>query len=349
MHRRKVGRLWARFMSLETWGYFVGTIPHYIDRKYILKRVDAKALDYMSTSLKRYMKRQGYKVGISAWHFSGDKQKGLNYNPHINVVIEEGFLPEHQLEKLKNAWSKIVCKVLKMPKIQVVSYYEYTQDRNKAVHLIKYITRATYFGSDRNIRKIITGFRNIRTWGTFPKPTQKSENLALQELKGLDVYRAGVKALEVVHINEFSAYHKADRLEYIGLGLWLQKFLKDKVTNCHRVRQKNGILPQKSTLIFYNLEVLQDNCVHTFAKKDKKPLFFRKSLADLASPYGNAWTKLKTLPYLEPETILLAYDNEKNLTSMAGSWGSRCLFSVCPIYRFGQFNGKVQKTRIRRH
>lgn len=303
MHRRKVGRLWARFMSLESWGYFVGTIPHYIDGKYMLGRIAAKELDYMATSFKRFLKRQGYELGVCVWHFSGDKHKGTNYNPHINIVIQEGFLSPTRLEAIKAYWSKLVCKVLKIKKVDIISNYEYTDDMNKAIHLVKYITRATYKGTDRHIRNIITKFRNIRTWGKFAKPTQESENLALQELKGLDVYRAGVKALEVVHINEFRAYHKTNRLEYIGLGLWLQLKAKEKRTNCYTVTERNSILYEKSSLLFYNFKTIGANHAHTFAKQAKTPLFYRKTLADLTAAYSNAFARFGKIEFLEPDWL----------------------------------------------
>lgn len=171
VHQRRFSRLLPKLMQLEGVGYLVIEWPdkyrHTKSRVYSVKGLRAttnKVVDILAGARKGRRGRQGgfFGRGLVRWHFYGDKRPG-KWNPHLNVLVEAGHLEKSDLEAMKAALrAGLDCPDL-------IVRYEYTRTPSKMVHLLKYVTRATFLNRDwdQYMAKELYGFRNIRWWGKW--------------------------------------------------------------------------------------------------------------------------------------------------------------------------------------
>jgi len=82
---------------------------------------------------------------------------------HLNVDIEAGYLPEGQLKAIRDGWAGILGVD------KAVVNYSYTDVVPKMVHVLKYITRATFrdYTWDERMACELYNFRNMRSWGSW--------------------------------------------------------------------------------------------------------------------------------------------------------------------------------------
>jgi hypothetical protein len=248
-HKRRIGRLWHRWHTFEVYGYDVYTIPPQL-RPYIGKR----ELKKLATYIMRLMQRKGLAAGFLRWHFAGED--GVTWAPHLNVVTKQRFWEKNELGELKEAWARALMRITGkyshtqkvlwlvhkrtgevvyrfhkrtgevLTKTERVPYegqmhHSYFYSGAQATHKLKYIYRATYKGKDRSIWRVIYGFRNTRTWGKFPKPSEKSKLAALKELHGIDILLKNTRTCVKLNKKEFLDERINKKLSYLGLGIWV--------------------------------------------------------------------------------------------------------------------------------
>ncbi len=167
----------------------------------------------------------------SRWHYHGDvmqeiKHLGLKWsldssaresilssqvksNIHLNVLVDYGFVPPPFLEYLKRSLR------IAFNEPRLIVHYGYLQPDKKevdeakrrakyasqAVHLLKYVTRATFldYHWDVKLAGQLYGFRNGSTWGCW-----HAERLAAWSLEDLGAdgkVKEGVAGLDIEAIN----------------------------------------------------------------------------------------------------------------------------------------------------
>lgn len=182
---------------MESVGYFVIQWPIKSRDKMRTK----KALSEAGTKITRLMKRLGYDRGYRAWHYFGDPKcpngcqdkshkkseklvnvDALNYqcpvcdsvfpvskakvkwNPHMNLMIDGRYIDENEMESIKKRM-KVTLK-----ETGLIIHYEYAkpEEISKKVHLVKYITRATFLSYewDKKMIKELHKFRGLSSWGS---------------------------------------------------------------------------------------------------------------------------------------------------------------------------------------
>ncbi len=136
------------------------------------------------------MKDQGYLRGLRRWHFFGDKS--TRYNPHLNVVIDAGYIPPSQLDTIKKAYSVLLG--VKMADI----HYHFLETPGEKVHALKYITRATFrdYSWDPVLALELRGFRNQLWWGY--RRWDQEPSWSLDDLPGEQTIPQGILEPEAV-------------------------------------------------------------------------------------------------------------------------------------------------------
>lgn len=167
-HRKKVGKWLPKAQSYGSMGYWVFTIPEKIRWKYKTKRalsdlssriVNGDKSRHIEGVLKQ---QQGYTNGFLRWHFYSEMQPG-KYNPHLNVIVEGGFISLKKIEKIRKAWAKILgCKVVNID-------YGYKTTVAEKTACLQYVTRSTFLNEqwDEKLAHELYGFRNMRVFGKF--------------------------------------------------------------------------------------------------------------------------------------------------------------------------------------
>ncbi|GAJ18668.1 unnamed protein product, partial [marine sediment metagenome] len=96
------------------------------------------------------------------------------YNPHQNVLIPYGYIVPGKLEQVK----KTLKIALNEP--DLIVHYGYTREPSKMVHLLKYVTRATFrdWQWDEVMAAHIYGLQNALSWGKWDaEPAWSLEDL----------------------------------------------------------------------------------------------------------------------------------------------------------------------------
>ena len=168
--RRKAGWL-PRAMQMREMGYFVIPIPPELRTKFR----DPKVLSVFGKAMKRVMKYHGFARGLRRWHWFGEDHPGEGlqgdglppYHPHLNMLVEAGWLSSSKLEAIRRS----VAKVLKVDLARVVVNYSYTKPGqvSRMLHMVKYVLRPTFehWEWDQEMAYKLLGFRNSLSWGTW--------------------------------------------------------------------------------------------------------------------------------------------------------------------------------------
>lgn len=170
VHQRRKARLIPKLQQLSEVGYFVvefpdryRKLPGYVYSRKGLQSCTNKVVDALA-GVRSHGKRQGgfFPRGILRWHFFGEEVVG-KWNPHLNIIVEAGYIPENQMLLIKNSLKKSLrCKDL-------IVNYSYTAEIPKVMHILRYITRATFTDKswDDRMADHLFGFRNTRWWGNW--------------------------------------------------------------------------------------------------------------------------------------------------------------------------------------
>jgi len=154
-HRRRMSRWFSKIKKIDVMGYLVITFP-------IEKRPRSQErLKRFAAAITRALINRGIKRGLRRWHWFGENSR--LWNPHLNILIDEGYLSPEKLSSIK----KTVQGLVGSKKIDV--HYEYSQKIFKKIHWLKYITRPTFL--DREWDEVMADeffkFRNVWSWGKW--------------------------------------------------------------------------------------------------------------------------------------------------------------------------------------
>jgi len=168
-HMRRFARWMGKAQQLQTIGYLVFTLPEGVRSRYrskarlneLTKRVTGGD---KSRRIEGMLKGMGFDRGLARWHWFGETPG--KWHPHLNVVIEAGHLTQGQLQGIRRAWAGILGV-----DVAVVNY-SYTKVVPKMVHVLKYVTRATFrdYTWDERMAAELYNFRNMRSWGSWSGP-----------------------------------------------------------------------------------------------------------------------------------------------------------------------------------
>jgi hypothetical protein len=157
-HKRRYARVWQKASVMASVGYFVFTLPLSIRSKYRSKG----SLRSLRARTVAILKRHGFDRGLSRFHFFGDKHPDL-YHPHLNVLVDAGYLAPDVLESIKREYAKTLG--VSMADVN----YQYCDETAEVSHKVKYITRATFTDiSTRENQALaieLNNFRNSQAWG----------------------------------------------------------------------------------------------------------------------------------------------------------------------------------------
>ena len=166
--RRKSGWL-PRATQMRQMGYFVITIPPEL-------RTNFRSLDVLRTfgiAVKKAMKRHGFARGLRRWHWFGEDHPGHGlqgdglpvYHPHLNLLVEAGWLPFSKLQAIRRS----VAKILRVSLARVVVHYEFASSVSEMLHMVKYVLRPTFscWEWDPEMAYNVIGFRHTLPWGTW--------------------------------------------------------------------------------------------------------------------------------------------------------------------------------------
>jgi len=149
-------------------GKFVSTLPPEIRHKYRTK----KALGKLGSKIKGLMIRHGFDRGLRRWHFFGEDHHNSasggaapEHHPHLEMIVEGGFLAPAELEAIK----KGIARILKVNIDRVNLYYQYTRNIGKMSHFISYALRPTFlhWEWDEELAHEFIGFKNALPWGKW--------------------------------------------------------------------------------------------------------------------------------------------------------------------------------------
>jgi len=168
-HQRRKAAWLPRVTQMRQMGYFVITIPPELRdafRSTELVRTFGKAI-------KRVMKYHGFARGLRNWHWFGEDHPGHGlqgaglpvYHPHLNLLVEAGFLPFSKLQAIRRS----VATVLGVRLARVNVHYEYAGSVAEMLHMVKYVLRPTFehWEWDPEMAYKLIGFRHRLHWGTW--------------------------------------------------------------------------------------------------------------------------------------------------------------------------------------
>ena len=175
-HMRRFARWVGKVQQLRTVGYLVFTLPEEVRSRYrskaklneLTKRVTGGD---KSRRIEGMLKGMGFDRGLARWHWFGETPG--KWHPHLNVIVESGHLTHSQLRSIRRAYAGILGV-----DVAVVNY-SYAKVVPKMVHVLKYVTRATFrdYTWDERMAARLYNFRNMRSWGSWSGP-------AVWELEG---------------------------------------------------------------------------------------------------------------------------------------------------------------------
>jgi len=180
-HNRRKASWLPKAQQISWMGHWVLTIPPEIRDNYRTK----KELAALGIAGKRMFQRHGYDRGLRRWHFFGEDHPGRGlqgdglppYHPHLEVLVEGGFLSQVQIQAMKQSWANILGVSVE----RVNLYYEYvsSKDIRRKLHRISYALRPTFLDWrwDLELSKELKEFRNANSWRIwkYPKGHEKAE------------------------------------------------------------------------------------------------------------------------------------------------------------------------------
>ena len=159
-HMRRVARLLPRARQIRDLGYWVITWP--LESRQALR--DPQELARLGRRCAQILRACGQIRGLRRWHFFGDLSS--RWNPHLNVLVEDGFIPPDRLRAIKDRLRAALGA-------GVIHYQFVRRDDPKRVqkimHRLRYICRATFRDArwDPEMAVKLKGFRNTSWWGTW--------------------------------------------------------------------------------------------------------------------------------------------------------------------------------------
>jgi len=227
-HMRRFARWVGKAQQLSTIGYLVFTLPEEVRSRYrsksrlneLTKRVTGGD---KSRRIEGMLKGMGFDRGLARWHWFGETPG--KWHPHLNVMIESGHLTHSQLRSIKRAYAGILGV-----KVAVVNY-SYTPLVPKMVHVLKYVTRATFrdYTWDERMAAELYNFRNMRSWGSWSGPALWELEAGIEAIEAITKLEAGLcpvcgepvswsRARDITWLKLFA---EAGQVEPVGAGYWV--------------------------------------------------------------------------------------------------------------------------------
>ncbi|MBA7704568.1 hypothetical protein ES703_113384 [subsurface metagenome] len=207
-------------------GSFVFTIPEELRSKFRTKG----ALSRLGHQVQELLRSYGYSRGLRRFHFFGDKS--TKWHPHLNVLVDGGYLSPQKLDKIKAAYAGILgCQVVDVN-------YQYRPSPGEMVHSLKYVTRATFrdYSWDPRMALELRGFRNQLWWGSRLWDQEPAwslddlqgpgkEDLGELDSRAVESLESGIcprcgKPLDWSKVMPISVLEAQERKRSLGAGYW---------------------------------------------------------------------------------------------------------------------------------
>ncbi len=190
-HMRRFARWVGKAQQLQTMGYLVFTLPEEVRSQYrskarlneLTKRVTGGD---KSRRIEGMLKGMGFNRGLARWHWFGETPG--KWHPHLNVIVESGHLTHSQLRSIRRAWAGILGV-----DVAVVNY-SYAKVVPKMVHVLKYVTRATFrdYTWDERMAAELYNFRNMRSWGGWKDESVWELEAGIESIEAITKLGAGL-------------------------------------------------------------------------------------------------------------------------------------------------------------
>ena len=201
-HNRRIARWLPKALTMQSFGYFIFTIP--LEMREFYK--DKKQLSRLRSYLRRRLKQIYPDIkALVRWHWFSEKNPCL-YHPHLNLLVScFEKLPKEKLERIKEDYKRALERFtgIKLNKKVDVYYHYYSPEGFKKEakqkgreltdeqaqelyqkvlwHKLRYITRATFIVYNRELAEKLKNYRNSVVWGRFPElPYEEVEKMAKQ-------------------------------------------------------------------------------------------------------------------------------------------------------------------------
>ncbi len=171
-HARRFARWYPKAQQFDGVGYWTFTLPVELRAKYRTK----EALGDLGHRIQELLKSYGFSRGLRRWHFFGDRSN--RWHPHLNCLVDGGFLGGKALRSLRREYSRLVGAKL------AIADYHYLDSPGEKVHALTYVTRATFLDWrwDEAMARELRGFRNQLWWGS--KQWDREPVWSLDDLSG---------------------------------------------------------------------------------------------------------------------------------------------------------------------
>jgi len=170
VHRRRISRVLSHLFQIDWMGYGVITFP--LEVRLIMR--DPQVMRRLAKKLRKLLRRRGYRKVYTRWHFFGEH--GEKYHPHLNVLLDGGYLSPEELAELKDSIRRKLLPRAIANRIgkDLVIHYDYTQESKRKMHWIKYVTKASFTDRawDEPLADALHGFHNgcfAGFWNDPPK------------------------------------------------------------------------------------------------------------------------------------------------------------------------------------
>lgn len=168
-HVRRLAKWMPKARQIAAMGYFVVTIPP--EERYRFRTREQLAA--LGVAVKRLMERCGYARGLRRWHWFGECPKHPDedcrcpraWHPHLNVLVDGGWLDGARLERVKEG----VARILGISMSRVNVHYEYAKEADRIAHMVSYVLRPTFRDArwDESMAWQVIGLKNTLTWGKW--------------------------------------------------------------------------------------------------------------------------------------------------------------------------------------
>jgi len=216
-HNRRIARWLPKALTMESFGYFVFTIPFEMREFYQNK----KNLSQLRGYLRRRLKQIYPDIkALCRWHWFSERDPYM-YHPHLNCMVDSfEKLPKKELERIKEDYKEALERFtgIKLDKkIDVYYHYysvegfkrEYKRKHKKLAdeqaqelyqkalwHKLRYITRATFVVYNRELAEKLKNYRNSSCWGKFPELTYEQVEKQAKEKEAFSKVSKEVVLLE---------------------------------------------------------------------------------------------------------------------------------------------------------
>jgi hypothetical protein len=206
-HARRFARWYPKAQQFAGAGYWTFTLPVELRAKYRTK----EALGDLGHRIQELLKSYGFSRGLRRWHFFGDRSD--RWHPHLNCLVDGGFLGGKALRSLRREYSRLVGAKL------AIAEYHYFDSPGEKVHALTYVTRATFLDWrwDPGMAMELRGFRNQLWWGS--KLWDREPVWSLDDLHGEP--KAGMSDSQVKAV----ASLESGECPYDGLPIHWERFL----------------------------------------------------------------------------------------------------------------------------